>query len=50
MGKRSPVQDDMAQRCLTAGAEYYTWYDTDEDWETIKEVLSRGSKKATVAR
>ncbi len=40
MGKLMPEQIEMAHRCFRAGAEYYHW--TPEDWEEIKEVLSRG--------
>lgn len=42
MGTLKPVQTDMAHRCFKAGAEYYAWYDTNEDWEQIKAVLSEG--------
>lgn len=44
MGKLSPAQIEMSQRCFKAGAEYYALYDTEEDWTKIKEVLSRGGQ------
>ncbi len=40
MGKLMPEQVEMAHRCFRAKVEYYHW--TTDDWEVIKEVLSRG--------
>lgn len=46
MGKLSPFQTEMAHRAFKAGAEYYLW--TPDDFDAIKETLSRGSKTVTV--
>ena len=42
-GKLSPWQIDYAHTIFKAGGEYYSFLFPD-DWEQVKEVLSRGGK------
>jgi len=47
MGKLSPFQVEMAQRCFKANAEYYAW--NPDDWDALVEVLTRGGSVKVVS-
>lgn len=43
-GKVMPEQEQFHELLRCAGGEVYVWFNDDDTWEEIKEVLSRGGQ------